>query len=303
MKIGITIFIFFLAFMIIGSFGGIHSYYLATKDILAKRINNHLQSVVQSRANHIEDFLEEHKHMVELLAYLTKDSDINKIIQIHPEFYEVFVLDENGKVTATTNPKEEIGTDFSKELFFLNGKERTYIQDAFYDEEFGINSIAISSPAFNGGVFVTRMATQVLDGITLNRTGLEQTGEVYLVNRNDYMLTSSRFLEDTFLKQKIGTLALRHCFEEHAQKEHLMARVYEDYRGKTVLGSHVGIPEMRWCLVAEIDEAEAIGKLNNELLKSALIILIIISVIMIFFIFLSDYFIRGIVKQAKITKK
>ncbi len=74
--------------------------------------------------------------------------------------------------------------------------------------------------------------------------------------------------------------------------------VFEDYRGKEVLGTHVYLPEMRWCLLAEIDEAEALGELKIQLFKSAIFSLII----MIFFIFLAEYLIRGIVKQIYVRR-
>ncbi len=308
MKIAVIIFILFVQFMIIGSFGGLHSYYLSSKQVLTEQTNEYLEAIAQSRANHIEDFLEEHKHMVELLAFSTEYSELNEIIKIHPEFYEVFILNKNGRLAGTTNPEEEIGTDFSKDLLFLNAKEKVYIKDAFYDEEFGKNSIAISAPIFDeaeklSGVFIVRMETEELDKITLDRTGLGQTGEIYLINEHRYMITSSKFFpaEMTFLKLEVDTEGSNHCFE-HGEEGHITF-IYPDYRGVEVLGAHATIKEMKWCLLAEIDETEALSELRDKLIISAFVISIIILIIIVFFIFLSGSFIKRLVEQAHSKKQ
>ncbi len=305
MKIGVTVFVLFVGFMAIGGSAAIHSFYLGSEDILREQVYNHLETTAQSRAHHIEDFLEEHKHMVELLAFSTEYSELGELTKIHPEFYEVFILDKNGKIVATTNPEEEIETDFSEDLVFLGGREKTYVKDAFYDEEFGKNAIAVSTPIFNetkefSGVFVAKMEVNALNEITTDRTGLGQTGEIYLINKDGYMITHSRFIPEkaTFLEQKVDTINSRNCLGiaggnsiEHEGHEPVI--VFEDYRGAEVLGVHAHIPEVQWCLLTEIDESEALRELKIQLFKSALISLII----MVFFIFLAEYFIRKIVKQ------
>lgn len=311
MKPGVTIFILFVGFMFIGSFSGLYLHYISAEHILIKQTNEYFEAIAKSRANHIEDFLDEHKKMVELLAFSAEYSDINKIIKIHSEFYEVFILDKNGKVVATTNPEEEIGTDFSEDLSFLDGREKTYVKDAFYDEEFGKGAIAISTPIFNktkefSGVFIVKMEIKELNKITLDRTGLGETGQIYLINKDSYMITPSRFLEEeeTFLKLKVNTTNSRHCLSmidigitEHA--EHKLTHDFLDYRGIEVLGIHAYIPEIQWCVLAEIDEAEVLGVLRNELLSSILIILIIIAILMVFFVFISGRLVRKIIKQAR----
>lgn len=320
MRGSILIFILFVGFMIIGSFGGIYFNYIGSKQVLTEQTNEYFGTIAQSRANHVGEFLEEHKHMVELLAFSAEYSELDELIKIHSEFYEVFILDKNGKVVATTNPEEEIGEDFSKDLVFLNAKKELYIKDAFYDEEFGKNAIAISTPIFNetkefSGVFVARMEMSELNEITTDRTGLGETGEIYLINKDGYMISHSRFLseEHTFLKLKVDTENSRACFEalakyyrkdlkeveEHEEK----ILVFEDYREINVLGTHAHISEMRWCLLAEIGEAEALGELRDKLLKTAFIVLIGIVVVMGVFILLSGYLIEKIIKEAKKDKK
>lgn len=308
MKLNVIIFILFVQFMIIGSFGGLHSYYLSSKNVLIDQTNEHFEAIAQSRANHILDFFDKNKELVELMAFSIEHNELDEVIRMHPEFHEIFILDKNGKVVATTN-HETIGTDFSKDLLFLGGKNRTYIKGAFYDEENGENSVAISTPIFDkakefSGVFVARMSMNGLNKITIEKNGLGETGEIYIINQDGYMITPSRFLSEeyTFLKLKVDTENSRYCSIEVMtdtleHKDHERVDIFEDYRGVNVLGTHIHIPNTKLCLLAEIDESEALGELRAKLLISGIVIAIILVIIMMFFVFLSEGFIRKIVAQ------
>ena len=45
--------------------------------------------------------------------------------------------------------------------------------------------------------------------LPLNRKGMGQTGEVYVVDKDGYMITESRFIDDAILKQKVDTEPIR----------------------------------------------------------------------------------------------
>ncbi len=334
MKGSIMIFMLFVGFMVIGSFGGIYFNYIGSKQVLTEHISSHLESVAKSRAHHIETFMEMMKVRIidfssdgkikdclysltnnltgctheELNTHLT----INKL-SVDENLYEVFILDANGKVAATTNLEEEIGADFSKDLIFLRGKEESYVKDISFDDEFNQIGMAVSTPIIREnkfiGVVVNRIKPANLYEILLDRIGLGETGEIYLINNESYMITPSRFLpeEYTFLKLEVDTANSRDCFEDY--RTYLVGEkiieheeeppVFEDYRGVKVLGTHAYVPEMNWCLLAEIDETEALGNLRNKLLKTAFMVLIGITVIIAVFIFLSGYLIEKIVKEAR----
>jgi len=80
------------------------------------------------------------------------------------------------------------------------------------------------------------------------------------------MISPSRFVKDTFLKQKVDTVNARLCME-HMNKKHMpwneMIMTFPDYRGINVLGTHVYLPKMQWGLMAEIDEKEALAPLRK----------------------------------------
>jgi len=138
------------------------------------------------------------------------------------------------------------------------------------------------------GVIIVGLNMKELFQITLDRTGLGETGEIYLVNKDYYMISPSRFTEDVILKQKVETINVRNCFL-HTDKKHVGRHkatvIFRDYRGINVLGTHSYIPMMQWALLAEIDEKEAFAPLKQIgiLLIAFLVLVPLVAWLMGFF--------------------
>ena len=80
-----------------------------------------------------------------------------------------------------------------------------------------------------------------------------ETGETYIVNRDKFMITESRFSGDVTLKQAVDTEIV--CCSISKGEVHLAN--YPDYRGVPVLGASMVIRDMGWIIVSEMDFAEA----------------------------------------------
>ena len=219
----------------------------------------------------------------ELEAIVDRESDSTKLIEeitlelkefikTQRDFYEIFVLDTNGKIVTSTE-ESNIGLDKSTDAYFLGAKEGVFIKDAYYSATTKMRSIAISAPVLDDetgqwlGVLVARLDLTSLEEIACDRTGLGKTGEIYIVNKHGYMITPSRFKEDTFLKLKVGSENSRAFLEDvkkFGSKPHLhVPFTYMDYRGVEVLGIHEHIPRMAWGLLAEIDAKEVLAPLDK----------------------------------------
>ncbi len=217
---------------------------LIVSDHLRKDVFAHLATAAQSRANHVVYFLEEHRRTVELLASdaLLKDvlrtiigntdldsaghirvtlaemasAELKEALEAEEHFSAVFVLNPDGKIIMSTE-ENHIGLDRSADDCFLEGRKRTYIKDAYYSEMNKKESIAVATPVLDDkekrllGVFVVQIELTGLYTITVDRTGLGETGETYLINKDGYMITPSRFREDTFLKEKVDSENSREC--------------------------------------------------------------------------------------------
>jgi len=267
-------------------------FYITARNSLKDRIYAHLETTAQSRAHHIETFLVGHKKKVEIMAdsalvetaletIVGRESDSTKLIEetslelkefikTEVDFYEIFVLNPDGRIVTSTE-ESNIGLDRSTDAYFLGAKEGVYIKDAYYSTTTNRRSIAISALILDDetreclGVLVARLDLTGLDEIACDRTGLGKTGEIYIVNEHSYMITPSRFKEDTFLKLKVDTENTRAYLEgvkKFGGKPHrYVPFTYTDYRGVKVLGMHDHIPQMTWGLLAKIDAKEVLAPL------------------------------------------
>ena len=194
-----------------------------SKNIVEQEIYNGLENIAQSRAAHIETFLELKRKRVDQLSQsvviedllLTAKNDedyaktFNAVTKRLKNTHGIFVINKEGIIVASSE-EADIGKDKSVDPYFLGAKEGTFVKDAYLSQDRKINSLAFSAPVLDDnnkflGVVVMRYSMERLDEITADRTGLGETGEIYLVNKDGYMITPSRFVNDTFLKQKINT--------------------------------------------------------------------------------------------------
>ncbi len=294
MRIRTTIIVAFITVSIVAAFAGAYTHYLNAEAILVNQVHNHLESVAESRATHIETLLELEKETIKQLSesvvieqflLASKDDEgytqkLNWVIQrlehtaeIGRYTYDVFVLDKNGVIVASSE-EGDIGKNKKDDPYFLGGKQGAFVKDAYVSEDKKINSLAFSAPVFDEegivflGVVVIRFSMDKLDEITTDRMGLGESGEVYLINKDGYMITPSRLVDDTFLKQKVDTENARCCFEHKEHVGHEATTSFTNYMGVKVLGTHVFIEEMNWCLLVEISEAATLGAQRNELIKT-----------------------------------
>ncbi len=310
MKIANKITYSFLAIGIVLTVIASLSFYVVSLDNMKKEISNELEAVVESRKDHIETYLRLLKADVEQLSrsmvledFLKKSKDapaksrafdvamkrLKRTKEANPYLYEYFLLDTSGRVVASSEPSN-IGVDKSEDLYFLAGQKSTYIKDAYYSPGLKKPLIGLSTPFRDSatgkliGILVARVELRELYEIVTDRTGLGKTGEIYIVNKDGYMITPSRFLQDTFLKKKIDTQnyrkSLLHRTGGDTEKEPIT--IAPDYRGVMALGAHRYIPDMQWSVLGKVDTEEAFAPLGKiRLVFVSILILVPVSVFLL----------------------
>jgi methyl-accepting chemotaxis protein len=155
----------------------------------------------------------------------------------------------------------------------VGGQKTVYIKDAYHSEDLKKELLAVSSPILDGktgeflGVIAARVDLTNLNKIVTEDTGFGRTEELFVINKYGYMITPSRFLKDTFLKQKVDTENSRSCFKYRdkggaCNVKHYMI-ISPDYRGVMIAGSNAYIPEMQWSLLSNINTDEALEPLRK----------------------------------------
>jgi len=200
-------------------------------------------------------------------------------------FEDVKMIGVNGKVFfSLVGISDE---DFTQNLYFKRGLTGSFIdfepsgtgkKMIVVSPVFALNSKSGDDPI---GVVISKMRTTAMDNLLLNRSGLGETGEVYVVNDQFLMLSESRFFENAVFQQKVNTVAVQKCFNE---KEDYVG-FYPDYRGIPIYGSSYCAPDLGIVLLAEIDEKETIEPikiLQSRILLTSLFITMLMGLVAYF---------------------
>ncbi|MBD3355115.1 hypothetical protein GF361_03970, partial [Candidatus Woesearchaeota archaeon] len=302
MNLKYIITIAFVIVAIIGSVAGTSIYYSKSSQLLKSEVSNHLETTAVSRANNIATLLEKYKELIsitiedpdlKILLSKTKDDedynlwledvgeDLDSNIDAYKGVKKIFILDKDSTVVYSTE-KSEI--DSVKENMIRDViTEGKYLTKTYCDKENIVPCFSMGFPAYSSsgeilGAVIMEITIDELTQIASEKTGLKQTGDVYLTDSEGYMITPARFINENenFMEQKVGKEALEYIGESNPDKEYIID-VYEDYRGVNVFGTHTSIENTEWVLLAEIDESEALGDFRKELIKTSFGIIFFIS--------------------------
>jgi signal transduction histidine kinase len=197
--------------------------------------------------------------------YITNSHEVVQYISSSQSGVEI-----NPEIEYVSNPNL---LDFCKEIE-LSGK--TIIQDLTKSKLL----IYIGTPVFNEaidmiGSVVLEIPVTAINNIMFGyseNNGLGETGETYLVG-NDYLMRSnSRFKENAVFNIKVNSTSVMKAFLGETGAE-----IVCDYRNISCLSSYsrVNIEGLRWVILAEIDEQEAmipVYAIRNSILLISVII-------------------------------
>ena len=193
--------------------------------------------------------------------FLIQVQAFQELIGFSIGFEDTKIIGNNGKVFYSLGNTNE---DFLEKELFQRGLKESFIE--FEASEVGKKMIVVS-PIFAEdskrgdeaiGIIISKMRTASIDNILINRSGLGESGEVYIVNNQFMMLSESRFLDDVIFKQKVDTLAVQKCFNNGEE----FLGFYDDYREIPIFGSSYCADDLGIVLLAEIDEAEVEKPIN-----------------------------------------
>ena len=247
------------------------------------------------------------KEYVDIVQYL-------EVVKSEYNYKDVLVSNDKGLVTIAS-AEESVGRDISKMDYFKQAVQgNTFVSSVtpseiplmneFGEKELGVPTMFVSTPMKDRdgvviGVVALRIDVGALNELMLSLK-LGHTGETYLVNKDGYMITESRFtahlkemglvkrrcaLELKLINRETGELTngVRECV---AGNNGFNAKGYKDYSGITVLGVWRWLPEFNWGVIAEIDRDEGYGAAYNlkYIVSSILLVLAFPIVLVAYFI-------------------
>ena len=183
------------------------------QDILA-------EAIVQKRMN----------YLIEVQAFEASIGGLDDL-----ENVEIIGIDGE-RLFALVNTKTK--KDYLSDPTFIQGSKEPFTKIILGKDN--KRKIVTAAPIFEKpkdtspiGVAIITANTNLVDSVLLNRKGLGQTGESYLVDLDGYMVSESRFVPNAPFTQKVDTAPLEHCLADGQ----IYFGSHLDYRGTPVLGA------------------------------------------------------------------
>lgn len=261
--------------------------YNSGRQSIVNNVESHLESVSTLKEQELQNWVENLEHTMVWVAASPQVSNDAAILANHapgdPQYLaaheslvaelkrttamghisSVSLLDNpSGKIIASSDTTWE-GEFREAELYFIQGKNDTYISEIFYSLTMGQPTMAISAPVkdSNGqlvGVLAAHANLEQLSELMLERSGLGETGETFLVNKSNLLITNTVFAPDGAFKKWIfgeGT--------EWALEGKNGVGLFVDYRGEPVIGAYRWIEDRQLALIAKQDQSEAFAPVTN----------------------------------------
>lgn len=196
------------------------------------------------------------------------------------QFDSLFLVDLTGTVILGSNDFH-MGTSLAELPPFSDAAGVPYVRPAVYDQEKGHTDVQTFYPIFDRGELLAVLgATTPLDQlepILTERAGMGESGETYLVDTNQSLLSSSRFANYDIGTTRVSTEGVIATLVGHASG----TGRYNDYRGVPVVGYYEWLPRLGVVLLAEKDQAEVLAPTYLTIAGNTIITIIAVAVVVL----------------------
>lgn len=203
---------------------------------------------------------------------------ITVLQETNPFYVDVLIADNEGRIVSSSSKAllqerkslSEIG------LTELDKNEAFHVSKVFFSRIAQLHVLIIASPVHDNnanivGHAILEIELRPIHRLLEERSGLGETGEVVLIDRDRRMLTQSRFSdESTVLKTVLGSHAVQQGLEGKKGDA-----FFRDYRRVSVLGAYRPLPALNAVLIAKIDEAEGFAPVAG--LRTTILVIMLLT--------------------------
>ena len=219
-----------------------------------------------------------HRILEEQLPLIQTEFQSFQLNEFEAGLRDLQIINMRGKPLFSLNEKIDPIT-YIKGNFKVDKPTVEFVQDADKTRLIKISLPIYSENGNQQGVLIASMGSTVFDNVLLNRLGLHDTGEVYLVNQKKMMISESIFVANAPFTQKVDTFAVSECFENGRNVE---AADYADYRNVDIFGYSYCAKDLGFVLLTEVDEyaiLKPILELQNKIILVGISLIIIASIV------------------------
>ena len=221
------------------------------------------------------------------LNRFSKIGNYENIILISPDNYIIYQSNENSELSSNLNNSNIPTSLIFKTIYNLSNQlnsEKIIILGPYYNTD-NIDSklvISFGTPIFDNNIFLGTLiltsTTDKINKIVIEENKLGKTGETYLINNNEYLISPLQNLNVDILVQKIQTTNSKDCIQKNQNNK---LSYYENLNGVQVLGNYGFIDETSWCLISEISYNEIFNAPKSQQLSKDLAFIIILTIILL----------------------
>lgn len=187
-------------------------------------------------------------------AYDALDAYLDAALSQKSDFREAAMLSDVGGRVLISSDKAREGEYRVSDQYYIQGKLGAFVQNVYPSPVTGDRQMTVSAPilAANGerlGVLAVHVNLEQMDRIVLERVGLGESGEAYLVDRFNVFVSSRRFGPDDF-PRGVHTVGI----DRAVQQQQDGSALYDNYAGVPVLGVYRWIEERELALLVEIPQ-------------------------------------------------
>ena len=205
---------------------------------------------------------------------------ITALQETNPSYVDVLVVDKEGRVIASSSTTlGQEGKSLSETGMPKIEMFQAFLSPVFFSPTARQHVLMISSPIHDHEVSIVGHAVLEVELLRIHqligeRSGLGETGEVILVDRERRMLTQSRFSqESTILKSIPENNPIRLGLQGNRGEA-----FDKDYRGVRAASSYRPISELQAVLIAKIDEAEGLAPVTR--LRDTVLVIIVLTTLL-----------------------
>lgn len=214
----------------------------------------------------------------------------NKKLPLDPKIAIADILDANGIVIASSDSGRIGKNEGAENPSFEIAKQSSFGQTAMADkfifetrDSIVKPMISVASPLVGlennnlAGVLIIYVISDEISDLVRIVQG--RTMETYLVNNDKLMITPSRILKDSVLKQIVNTPPVKSCLNDKKD----FNGVYLNYYGQQVFGASHCLPANLGVLITELGSSEIFlttSELRKIIMYNLLVVLIFAATIL-----------------------
>ena len=281
--------------------------FISFENALRERVESDFSSMAEMLNNHIGSWMDDRIGVVSTLAENPEvqalDMEnipglVDSFASTWSEFEQVFIADLSGAILYNN-----LGNNLNisdREYFHLNLSGQVVISDPIISRSTDSRIIVISVPVYSGnkiiGVVGGAVPVTFLEEV-LNSAWMGETGEAYLINRNSFMVTISRFNDELLEKKLVQETSRMELKVDTNGAKAVLAREtgmdeYTNYLGEKVLGAYAPVRYTNWGILVEQQETEAF----KQLFDTRRIVMITIVVVLLLSTFISVFFSNNLIR-------